>query len=105
MTRRAFLAKVEAILGTLPVEVEVTYKELETAPEAPPLGPRPGVRGLVVRSPSALPSVVGVSGTHGASSRVWRRAGASTIGPEPTTAQSSWRRADSGRGWSCTESN
>jgi len=34
MTRRAFLAKVEAILGTLPVEVEVTYKELETAPEA-----------------------------------------------------------------------
>ena len=43
------------------MEVEVTYKELETAPEAPPLGPRPGVHGLVVRSPSALPSVVGVA--------------------------------------------
>jgi hypothetical protein len=62
IARRAFLAKVEAILRTLSVEVEVTYAQLETAPDgAHRWGPPPGVRGLVVRSPSALPSVAGVA--------------------------------------------
>jgi len=60
--RRAFLAKVEAILGTLPVDVEVTYREVETAPESAfRWGAPPGVRGLVVRSASAVPSVGAVA--------------------------------------------
>jgi hypothetical protein len=60
--RRAFLGRVAAILGTLPVEAEVAYGELETAPQGQERwGPGPGVRGLVVRSPRSLASVNGVA--------------------------------------------
>ncbi|MBO0838442.1 MAG: hypothetical protein J2P28_23400, partial [Actinobacteria bacterium] len=61
-SRREFLAKVEAILRTLPVKVDVAFGELETAPDtAYRWGPPAGARGLIVRSPDGLPSVDGVA--------------------------------------------
>src|SRR5258708_27108040 len=60
--RRAFLAKVEAILRTLPLEVDIPYGALETAPEGHQRwGPLATVPGLIVRAPHGLPSVDAVA--------------------------------------------
>ena len=62
VARRAFLAKVDVILRTLPVDVDVRYGDLETSPDgAHRWGPPAGVPGLVVRTPRGLRSVNAVA--------------------------------------------
>jgi hypothetical protein len=70
-SRRAFLARVESILRTLPVDLDVAHGDLETPAAIIPgwarsaivagWGPPAGVPGLLVRSPLALPSVNGLA--------------------------------------------